>query len=142
MLKVALFLQCLTLGAGNQPARVLRTRTLLEDVEAKLGGGVANSSAFGARMGWKRQRVEESVPSKWGVERGWRGGGCKFFRISGAYGLETPNSGRIGALQVVEEGVERGGRMGCKFFRISGAYGLETPNSGRIGALLGGRRGG
>ena len=26
------------------------------------------------------------------------GGGCKFFRISGACGTEAPNSGRIGAL--------------------------------------------
>ena len=65
--------------------------------------------AFRARKGRKCQTVEESVPC-WVVEQGATGncagnGGCKFFRISGAYGTETPNSGRIGALLgVVEEG--------------------------------------
>ena len=34
--------------------------------------------------------------------------GYKFFRISGTYGLETPNSGRIGAVLAGRRGVEWG----------------------------------
>ena len=63
------------------------------------GGQIVD--AFRARKGRECQTVEESVPC-WVVEQGATGncggnGGCKFFRISGAYGTETPNSGRIGS---------------------------------------------